>query len=88
MGLYGTVVRIFLALALIVAVDRAVGQEGKRAPAARETVQKKLDEREAQRRVEMAEHQRRKLDFARRCNGRFFKSESDLEYCRAAYRRL
>ena len=43
--------------------------------------------REAQRRLAVAEHQRRKEDFARLC-GKPYKSAAELEACRAAYRRL
>jgi hypothetical protein len=43
--------------------------------------------REAARRVALAEHEKRKADFARRC-AKPFMSAAELEACRAAYRRL
>ena len=56
-------------------------------PAARETGQKKVDEREAKRRAAVEEQQKRKEDFARRC-GKPVMSSSELESCRVAYRGL
>ena len=43
--------------------------------------------REAARQVALAEHQRRKEDFARLCAKRLM-STAEMEACRAAYRRL
>jgi hypothetical protein len=43
--------------------------------------------REAQRRLAVAEHQRRKDDFVRRCS-KVRLSPAELEACRAAYRKL
>jgi hypothetical protein len=52
------------------------------------TVQQKLEEREAQRRAEMAEQQRRKEEFSRRCSSSALKSEREVEFCRVAYRKF
>ena len=43
--------------------------------------------REAARRVAIAEHQRRKLDFTRLCSKPVM-SPAEMDACRAAYRRL
>ena len=53
----------------------------------KQTAQDKLDEREAKRRAAVAEQERRKEEFARRCS-KPVKNDSELEACRAAYRRL
>jgi hypothetical protein len=52
-----------------------------------ETAQDRAVAREAQRRVAVAEHERRKEDFVRRC-AKPLMSRAELEACRAAYRRL
>ncbi len=52
------------------------------------TVQQKLEEREAQRRAEMAEQQRRKEEFSRRCNSNALKTEQEVSFCRVAYRKF
>ena len=77
---------IALALAGVLATGKAFGQETP-LPLIKETAHEKLEQREALRRAEMAEHQKRKAEFARNC----FKqglSEPQLDACRAAYRKL
>jgi hypothetical protein len=75
-----------LVLAGVLATAYAFSEEN-RTPVAQETVQKKLDQREAQRRAAMAEHKKRKEEFARRCTKPGL-TDAELEACRAAYRRL
>ena len=76
---------IALVLAAVVVTDYALGQDIP--PTAKETAQKQLEKKEAQRRVAVAEQERRKADFARRCTNRGM-SDAELEVCRAAYRGL
>jgi hypothetical protein len=52
-----------------------------------QALQDRSELREAQRRVAVAEHQRRKEDFVRRC-AKPLMTKAELEACRAAYRRL
>ena len=76
---------IALVLAGVLATGHAFGQTIQ--PAPMPTAQEKKEQREAVRRAEMAEHQRRKEEFARNCIKPAL-SESQLEACRAAYRKL
>ena len=76
---------IALVLAAVVATGYAFGEDSP--PTARETAQKKLEAKEAQRRNAVAEQERRKADFARRCTKQGM-TDSELEACRVAYRRL
>jgi murein endopeptidase len=76
-----------LVLGGVLITGYAFGQESMDSPVVKQTVQKKLDEREAQRRAAMAEHKKRKEDFARRCMKPGL-ADAELEACRAAYRRL
>jgi uncharacterized membrane protein len=78
---------IALFLAGVLATGHAFGQESTQPPAVRVTAQEKLEQREALRRAAVAEQQKRKDDFARNCIKPGL-SESQLEACRAAYRRL
>ena len=79
-------------LGIAVAAGHALGEEDKDAQPAsappKVTVQKRLEEREAQRRAEMAEQQKRKEEFSRRCNSSALRSEQDVQACRVAYRKL
>lgn len=81
-----------VAMGVAVAAGQAAGEEEKdaqaSAPAGKLTVQKRIEDREAQRRQEMAEQQRRKEEFSRRCNSSALKSEQEAQFCRVAYRRL
>ena len=77
---------IALALAGALATGHALGQETP-PPLIKETAHEKLEQREAQRRAEMAEHQKRKAEFSRNCIKQGL-SEPQLEACRAAYRKL
>jgi predicted DNA binding protein len=75
-----------LVLAGVLATAYAFGEEDK-TPVVQETVQKKVEAREAQRRAAMAEHKKRKEEFARRCTKSGL-TDAELEACRVAYRRL
>ena len=76
---------IALLLAGVLATGHAFGQEVVKLPPP--TVQEKLDQREALRRAAVADQQKRKDDFARNCLKPAL-SDSQLEACRAAYRKL
>ena len=76
---------IALVLAGVIASGQAFGQEVIKEPLP--TAQEKLDQREALRRAAVVDQQRRKDDFARNCL-RPALSDSQLEACRAAYRKL
>ena len=72
------------ALALLLGVLLIAGQaRAAEAP----SMQKRIEAREAARRIELAEHQRRKDEFERRCAKRVL-TDAELQACRAAYRRL
>lgn len=51
------------------------------------TIQKKLDEREAQRRAAVEENRKRKEDFAKRCT-KPLKTPDELQECRIVYRQM
>lgn len=80
-----------LVLAAALAVGHALGQdipprfESQVEP--KVTMQKKVDEREAQRRAAAADHQKRKEDFAKRCT-KPIKTPYELEECKAVYRQM
>jgi hypothetical protein len=76
-----------LTLAVVIATVYALGEDGIQPPAPKETIQKKLEAKEAQRRAAVAEQKRRKAEFARRCSKEDM-TDSEREACRAAYRRL
>jgi predicted DNA binding protein len=76
-----------LVLAGVLVTGYAAGDESTQTPAIKETAQKKVEQREAQRRAAVAEHKKRKEDFARRCTKPGL-TDAELEACRAAYRRL
>jgi hypothetical protein len=77
---------IAVVLAIGLTAGYAVGEEPE-PPAPQKTVQKQIEEREAQRRAALAEHQQRKEAFQRRCI-KPVKTEAELEACRLAYRQL
>src|SRR5262245_37740123 len=87
MELSRTVASLAVVLAVIVAAGHAFGDAGEVVAQAQPTAQQKLEERETQRRVAVEEQQKRKDAFERACS-RPMKSDSDLEGCRAAYKRL
>ena len=78
-------------LGIAAAAGHALGEEDKDAaqpPAPKVTVQKRLEEREAQRRAEMAEQQKRKEEFSRRCTSSALKTDQEMQFCRVAYRKF
>ena len=75
--------KIVAFLALVLGVVLATGQARGAG-----TVQDRLMEREALRRAALFEHDKRKEDFTRRCSGRPYLTSTELEACRAAYRKL
>ena len=78
---------IAVVLGAVLAMGHAGGNEGDWPPPAKETAQDRVAAREAMRRAALAEHQKRKEDFARRC-AKPVMSSAELEVCRTAYRRL
>ena len=76
---------VAVVLGVVLSAGFAVGEDG--AAASKQTMQMKVDEREAQRRVAMEEQQKRKDAFERACN-KPMKSEMDRDLCRIAYKRL
>lgn len=88
MQLSTVVASVALVLAAALAVGHALGQD---IPPQSEpkavTMQKKVDEREAQRRAAAADHQKRKDEFARRCT-KPLKTPYELEECRTVYRQM
>jgi hypothetical protein len=83
MPLSTTIASLALALAVILVMGHAQGET----ITPKETAQKKVEAREAQRRAAAAEQERRKQDFAKHCN-KPVKTDSEFEACRAAYRKL
>jgi hypothetical protein len=80
-----------LVLAAALAVGHALGQDSppRSDPGVEQkiTMQKKVDDREAQRRAAAADQQRLKDEFARRCN-KPVKTPYELEECRTVYRQM
>ncbi len=86
MELSRTIGSMALGLAVAVAAVYTLGEDGIQPPV-KETIQKKLETKEAQRRAAVAEQKRRKADFARHCS-KDDMTDSERQACRAAYRRL
>lgn len=88
MQLSTVVASVALVLAAALAVGHVLGQD---IPPQSEptpvTMQKKVDEREAQRRAAAADQQKRKEEFARRCT-KPVKTPFELEECRIVYRQM
>jgi hypothetical protein len=80
MELSKAVAGLAVILAVMLVTGHASGTE-------KETVQDRAAAREAVRRLEIAQHQQRKEDFARRC-AKPLMTAAELAACRAAYRRL
>jgi hypothetical protein len=74
-----------LVMGMAVISGHTSGESGR--AGASDTAQARLDAREAQRRFALAEHRKRKEDFARRCGSQVM-TPAQLEECRLAYRRL
>jgi hypothetical protein len=77
---------LVLAAVLVVGYSYAYGDD---TPPATEvkTMQKKVDEREAARRAAVAEQEKRKQEFQKRCS-KPVKTADELAVCRTAYRQL
>jgi hypothetical protein len=75
-----------LLLAAALVAGHALGEDAL-PPASEPTIQKKVDEREAQRRAAAADQQKRKEEFARRCS-KPLKTPFELEECRNVYRQM
>ena len=78
---------VALVLAAALAAGHALGEGIPPQPEPKVTMQKKVDEREAQRRAAAADQQRRKEEFARRCS-KPLKTPYELEECRVVYRQM
>jgi hypothetical protein len=78
---------IALLLAVVAAAGYAYSDESPVAVPERVTMQKKIDQREAQRRAAVAEQQKRKEAFERRCS-KPVKTAEELAECRAVYRQM
>ena len=76
-----------LVLAAALAVGHALGQDISPQSEPRVTMQKKVDEREAQRRAAAADQQKKREQFARQCN-KPVKTPFELEECRTVYRQM
>jgi len=75
-----------LLLAAALVAGHALGEDAI-PPASAPTIQKKVDEREAQRRAAAAVQQRKKDEFAKRCS-KPLKTPAELEDCKQAYRQM
>ena len=87
MELSKAVASLALLLGVLLAAGYARGTEIGWPAGTKETVQDRLTAREAMRRAALAEHHKRKEDFARLCTKPLM-SPAELEACRVAYRRL
>lgn len=85
MELSRTIALMAVVLGVAQAAAYAIGEDD--VPAPKQTAQKKVAEREAQRRADMEAHERRKEHFERSCN-KPLQSDTDFALCRAAYRAL
>ena len=86
MQLSSTIASAAVVLGMAVTIGYAQGDAG--AGATIQTGQSRVEAREAQRRVALLEHQKRKEDFARRCTTSQPMTAAQLAECRAAYRKL
>jgi hypothetical protein len=87
MQLSTVVASVALILAAALAAGHTLGQDTTPPSEAKVTMQKKVDEREAQRRAAAVDQQKRKDDFARRCS-KPVKTPYELEECRTVYRQM
>jgi len=81
-----------LLLAALLIAGYAHSQDAPAAPDAKasaevKTMQSKVEEREAVRRAAVAEQQKRREEFARRCS-KPLKTAEELQDCRAVYRQM
>jgi hypothetical protein len=93
MELSKAIASIAVVLGVILAAGYAQSQGGDESPvtpsagATKQTGQARLEEREAERRAAVLEHQKRRVAYEQACN-RPLKTESDRELCKSAYKRL
>ena len=88
MQLSTAVASLALLLAAALATGHAFSQDGPSPyPSAPRTAQSKVDEREALRRAAAVDQQKKKDYFTRRCT-KPYKSQVEMEECRAFYRSL
>jgi hypothetical protein len=87
MQLSTTIASTAVVIGLVVSAGYAKG-EGAAAGATAQTWQAKVEAREAQRRVALEDHKKRKEDFAKRCATSQPMTPAQLEDCKAAYRKL
>ena len=89
MQLSTTIASTALVIGVVVSAGYAQSQDAAAGATVQpQTWQAKVEAREAQRRVAMAEHQKRKEEFARRCTSSQPMTPAQLDSCRAAYRKL
>ena len=87
MQLSTVVASVAVILAAALAAGHALGEDIPPQSQPKVTMQKKVDEREAQRRAAAADQQKRKEEFARRCT-KPLKTPYELEECRIVYRQM
>ena len=87
MQLSTVVASVALVLAAALVVGHALGQDAPAVSVPTVTMQKKVDEREAQRRAAAADQQKKREQFARQCH-KPVKTPYELEECRAVYRQM
>jgi len=86
MDLAKMIASVALLLIVVIAAGYAKGEDGVE-PTQAVSAQKRIEEREAKRKAEIAEHQKRKEDLSRHCT-RPLATPADLEACRAVYRKM
>jgi hypothetical protein len=86
MQLSTAIATLALLLAAALVAGHALGEDAL-PPASAPTIQKKVDEREAQRRAAAAVQQKKKDEFSRRCS-KPVKTQSELEDCKQVYRSM
>ena len=86
MELSKTVGSMAIVLGVVLSAGFAVGEDSATG-ASKQTMQMKVEEREAQRRAALEEQQKRKDAFERACN-KPMRSDTDRDLCRVAYKRL
>lgn len=86
MELSKTVGSMAIVLGVVLSAGFAAGEDSATG-ASKQTMQMKVEEREAQRRAALEEQQKRKDAFERACN-KPMRSDTDRDLCRVAYKRL
>jgi len=85
MELSSAIALMAVVLGLVLATGYAAGEDD--GQASKQTLQKKAEQRESQRRAALEAHEKRKAHFERSCN-KPLASDTDFALCRAAYRAL